>query len=194
MQWELKTTTGPQITKILGHPRYRQGKAGTLDTHTPKKKTKKQRVSPLCEVKTPHSSLCGPQPMTQRPEILHQTRGGHRTNLNDMRPYLSVLYMYVSPFTRCFRRYSGPSSTSAKLTQSLLCSLFTRLMGTCSHWHRHSLFTANGSSECCSSIHVLVCPPQTQITENKHTRSEKGANGIAMQGFIQITNHANVHH
>ena len=40
---------------------------------------------------------------------------------------------------------------------------------------------------------VLVCPTQTHIIENRQTnRYKKGANDVAMQGFIPITHHAKV--
>ena len=65
-------------------------------------------------------------------------------------------------------------------------------MGECNHSHAHSLVMANGSSECSCSC-VLVCPTQTQSVENKQNWSVKGAHDIAMQGFIPITSHTNLH-
>ena len=116
--------------------------------------------------------------------------------------WLLVATIHFSPFTCCFRKFFRRSFTgffrneNAEFTQSLLCSLFTKFTGECNHSHVHSLFTANGSSEC-SSIHVSIGDTKTaQFIENKQTnRSGKGGR-IAMRcrGFIPITNHANDHY
>ena len=110
--------------------------------------------------------------------------------------------IHFSPFTCCFRRFFRRSFTgsfrneNAEFTQSLLCSLFTKFTGECNHSHVHSLFTANGSSEC-SSIHVSIGDTKTaQFIENKQTnRSGKGGRiTMRCRGFIPITNHANDHY
>ena len=71
-----------------------------------------------------------------------------------------VATIHFSLFTCSFHRAFGRSFTAtfrkeiAKITQSLLCSLFTQLTGNCNHSHVHSLFTP-GPSEC-PSIYVSV--------------------------------------
>ena len=101
-----------------------------------------------------------------------------------------VATIHFSPFTRSFRRIFGRLFTvffcngNAKFTQSLLCSLF-KFTGECNHSHVHSLFTANGSSEC-SSIHVSVGDYQHRrksLKANRQTDPRKGANDDAMQGI-----------
>ena len=90
--------------------------------------------------------------------------------------------IHFSPFTCCFHRFFRRSFTgsfrndNAEFTQSLLCSQFTKFTGGCNHSHVHSLFTANGSSEC-SSIHVSIGDTQKQhssLKTNRQTDLGKG--------------------
>ena len=115
-----------------------------------------------------------------------------------------VATIHFSPFTRSFRRFFGCLFTvffcngNAKFTQSLLCSLFTKFTGECNHSHVHSLFTANGSSEC-SSIHMSGGDYQHRrksLKNNRQTDLRKGGGRTMMRckGFIPITNHANDHY
>ena len=106
-----------------------------------------------------------------------------------------VATIHFSPFTCCFRRFFRRSFTgsfrneNAEFTQSLLCSRFTTFTGECNHSHVHSLFTANGSSEC-SSIHVSIGDTKaTQFIENKQTKRSGKGGRITMRcrGFIPIT-------
>ena len=79
-------------------------------------------------------------------------------------------------YSRVFSATGTPNST-----QSLLCSLFK---GQCNHLHVHSLFTANGPSDC-SSIHVSVGDYQHRRKTLKQTDNqirERGANDDAIQG------------
>ena len=114
-----------------------------------------------------------------------------------------VATIHFSPFTCCFRRFFRRSFTgsfrneNAKFTQSLLCSLFTKFTGECNHSHLHSLFTANGSSEC-SSIHVSICDTKqhTSLKTNRQTDLGKGGESRCDVGgsFQSQITHANDHY
>ena len=93
-----------------------------------------------------------------------------------------VATITFSPFTCSFHRFLGRLLTgfvcneNAKCTQSLLCSHLTTFTGECNHSHAHSLFTANGSSEC-SSMHLSVGDYQHRrksLKANRQTDLRKG--------------------
>ena len=107
----------------------------------------------------------------------------------------SVHALFLQIFGRLFT--GSFCNENAKFTQSLLCSRFIKFLGACNHSHVHSLFAANGSSEC-SSIHVSAGDYQhwrKSLETKRQTDLRKGRRlMMRCKGVIPITNHANDHY